>query len=42
MGIDLCAQGSRSAGQGDRVGQDTLAGRVEHGVHRTERADPIG
>ena len=31
-----------SAGQGDRVGQDTLAGRVEHGVHRAQRADPAG
>ena len=31
-----------SASQGDRVGQDTLAGRVEHGVHRAQRADPVG
>jgi hypothetical protein len=31
-----------SATQGDRVGQDTLAGRVEHGVHRAQRADPAG
>ena len=31
-----------SASQGDRVGQDTLAGRVEHGVHRAQRADPAG
>ena len=31
-----------SASQGDRVGQDTVAGRVEHGVHRAQRADPAG
>jgi hypothetical protein len=31
-----------SASQGDRVRQDTFAGRVEHGVHRAQRADPVG
>ena len=33
---------ARAAGQGDRVGQDALAGRVEHGVDRAQRADPVG
>src|SRR5712692_1102030 len=28
--------------QGDRLIQDTLSGRVEHGVHRAQRADPAG
>ena len=32
----------RPARQGDRVGQDALACRVEHGVHRAQRADPVG
>src|SRR3989442_591724 len=31
-----------SASQGDRVGQGTLAGRIEHGVHRAQRANPVG
>ena len=31
-----------SASQGDRVGEETLARRVEHRVHRAQRADPAG
>ncbi len=31
-----------SASQGDRVGQYALADRIEDGVHRAKRSDPVG